>query len=80
MPLAVWLIVSMVLSYAITVATLPKPVDAKAASEGDFKFPQTEEGTPQPVIFGDVWVSSWTILDILNFRTTGIERDSGGKK
>lgn len=69
-----------VASYLISASMVPKPVEASPAGREDFDFPQTEDGTPQCVIFGDVWVSDWTILDLCNFRTTAIEKDSGGKK
>lgn len=49
------------------------------ASQEDFDFPQFEEGTPQAVIFGECWTSSWMVLGTTNFRVAPITR-SGGKK
>lgn len=68
----------LVASYAmmpkVQAAETPKP-----ASLEDFDFPQIEEGTPQGVAFGDVWVTSWIILWYGNMRTSKI-KSKGGKK
>ncbi len=79
MPLIAYAIIAMIVSYAINIAMMPRPKDAEAAKQDEFDFPQTEEGTPQSVVFGDAWIKDWTVLDINNFRTTAIE-SSGGKK
>jgi hypothetical protein len=45
----------------------------------DFDFPQIDEGTPQSVIFGDVWIEDWQVLWYGNLRTSDIESE-GAKK
>ena len=69
----------LLVSIILSVALAPKPATPKAATLDDFDLPQVDEGTPQPVVFGDVWVKGWTVLAYGNFRTTAIEV-SGGKK
>lgn len=64
------LVVSMVISYA----TRPKPKNAKAATLGDFDFPQGTEGTPQIEVFGTCWVDDWMVLGVGNFRTSPIRK------
>lgn len=73
----IFAISTLVISYVI----MPKPkIEApKPSSLGDFDFPQVEEGTPQCVVFGDVWVPDWHILWYGNLRTSAIKSD-GGKK
>lgn len=73
-------IVSLAVSYVMSVAMAPKPVPPDAAGIKDFDFPQVDEGTPQPVIFGDCWSGDWCILDLGNFRTSAIKSNGGGKK
>lgn len=69
----------MVGGYALSALTQPAPTKPEPAAFGDFDFPQANEGTPEPVIFGDVWVSDWTVLWYGNYRTTPIKSDGGGK-
>ena len=78
MPLA-WALALFVASYAIQILMLPKGEQAKPASLDDFDFPQVDEGTPQSVIFGDVWISDWQVLWYGNMRTSAIKSDSGKK-
>lgn len=68
------LIISLIVSYA----TRPKPPKPKPPALEDFDFPQFEEGTPQIVVFGDVWLKDWMVLTVGNYRTTAIKAD--GKK
>lgn len=77
-----WSIGLLILSYAITALTAKKPAnqDAKPSTFEDFTFPQYQEGTPQPVIFGDCWTSDWMVLHTGNFKTEAIRKKSGGKK
>lgn len=72
-------LIVLVASYVIQVALTPKPPRPQPAAFGDFDFPQFDEGTPQEVIFGDVWTESWMVLGYGNYRTTEI-RAKGGKK
>jgi hypothetical protein len=67
-------IILMVVSYAISYASRPKPKHAKPASMSEFEFPQIDESTPQSVVFGDVWVKDWFVLGVGNLRTTAIRR------
>lgn len=64
------LVVSMIISYA----TQSRAAAAKRAAFEDFEFPQAEEGTPQAVIFGDVWTEDWMVLGVGNYRTTPIRK------
>lgn len=74
-----WAIGALVASYVITAAIMPKPEKPKAASLEEFNFPQIDEGTPQSVVFGDVWISDWNVLWYGNMRTSEI-KSKGGKK
>lgn len=64
------LIASLIISYA----TRPKPKTPKPAALSEFEFPQIDEGTPQSVVFGDVWVKDWFVLGVGNFRSTAIKK------
>lgn len=77
MPLFAWALVLMVASYTITMLTM-KTQNQKPAALADFDIPQVEEGTPHPVVFGDVWLEGWQVLWYGNYRTTKIK--SSGKK
>lgn len=61
-----------IVSLLVAHAAQPKPPAAKPAAFGEFDFPQSAEGTPQAVIFGDVWTEDWMVLGVGNFRTTEI--------
>jgi hypothetical protein len=79
MPLFAWALVLMVASYVITSLTVKPQSGQKPAALEDFDFPQAEEGTPHPVIFGDVWLSGPMVLWYGNMRTKKI-KSKGGKK
>lgn len=79
MPLFAWALVGLVVSYAITALTMKAPPQQGPASLEDFDIPQVDEGTPEAVVFGDVWLDGWQVLWFGNFRTTKIE-SGGGKK
>ena len=72
---AKWIAV-MVASYLISQALAPKPKNnsPEAATSEDWDFPQADEGTPQCVIFGDCWTSSWQVLDYGNYRYIEIKK------
>ena len=70
-------LVLMVASYVITSLTM-KQQNAKPASFEDWDFPQSEEGTTQLIIFGDVWAKGPFILWYGDYETIKIQ--SGGKK
>ena len=69
----------MLVSYFLSVAARPKPPQPKPAAFGDFQFPQSTEGTPQAVVFGDVWTGDWMVLGVGQYRTVPIKQ-KGGKK
>lgn len=77
MPALAWALVLMVASYVITSLTM-KTQNQPPAALSDWDFPQFEEGTEQPVIFGDVWLNGPFILWYGNYRTIKIK--SKGKK
>ena len=78
----VWALAILVVSYAITALTtkVTKPKDAIPARLSEFVFPTHEEGTPQPVIFGECWTSDWMILYYGNLSTESIRAKSESSK
>jgi hypothetical protein len=80
----IFAIALLIISYTIQALTAKKPAgveDAKPATFSDFTFPQHEEGTPQPVIFGDVWIEDEMILYYGRLSSQAIRtQSSGGKK
>ena len=79
MPMFLFAVALMIASYAITALMTPKPTTPKPAAFDEFDLPQTEEGTPQAVIFGDVWTPDWIVLWYGNYRTSAVKSD-GNKK
>ncbi len=75
-----WAIGMLIASYAIQML-IPKAKSSpqKPASMSDFDFPQFEEGTPEAVIFGDVWTEDQFILWYGNMRTSAVKTKSGKK-
>lgn len=71
-------LVVMIASLVLSIALAPKPPTPKPAAMTDFDFPQVDEGTPQSVVFGDVWTGGWMVLSYGNLRNQPIK--SGGKK
>lgn len=47
------------------------------ATISDFDLPTPKEGTPQKVVFGDVWIKDWTVLTFGNLRTSSVRSKSG---
>jgi hypothetical protein len=74
-----WAIALLVASFAIQALITPKPEKPKPAGMDEFDFPQTDEGTPQSVFFGDCWTSDWVVLWYGNLRTSAV-KSKGGKK
>lgn len=72
-------IVLLIASYAISALTARRPPDAKPAAITDFQFPQSAEGTPQAVLFGDCWIVDYQVLWYGNLRNAKIYAE-GGKK
>lgn len=69
----------LIASYMITAMITPKPETPKPASLTDFDFPQIDEGTPQCVVFGDVWIPDWMVLWYGNMRTSPVKNDQAQK-
>jgi len=70
----------LVISYIVSYAMMPKTPVQKPEAFNDINFPQSEDGTPQAVIFGDCWSGDWTVLAVGRYRTTEIRKSGGGKK
>lgn len=79
MPIWAWALVMLVASYLLSAITATKPPNQKPASADDFDFPQPDEGTPQIVVFGDVWIEDWMVTWSGNFKSKAI-KGGGGKK
>lgn len=75
-------LVLLFVSFIITMSSIPKVRNdpQKPAAFEDFDFPQSDEGTPQSVVFGEVWTGDWMVLDVGNYRTTAIKKSAGAKK
>lgn len=74
-----WALVAMVASLLLTSLITPKQKAPKPSTLEDFTFPQVDEGTPQIVIFGDVWIEDWIVLYYGELETQAI-KGGGGKK
>lgn len=72
-------LVMLVASYLITSLMMPDPQSKKPNVLADFEFPQFAEGTPQAVVFGDVWIADWQVLWYGDLQVDAIEGE-GGKK
>lgn len=70
-------VLALVASYVIQ-SFIAKGQKVKPASIDDWEFPQADEGTPQPVVFGDAWLSGPMVMWYGNYRTEKIK--SKGKK
>jgi len=70
-----------VVSFGLQLLTAKKtPSNAtKPAAFEDFDFPQSAEGTPQIVVFGDVWIEDWTVAWYGNYRNEAITASGAGK-
>lgn len=75
----VWALALLVISYAITALTAKKPPNAKPAQLSEFQFPQHDEGTAQPVVFGECWTADWMVLYYGNLKTDPIRAKSSKK-
>lgn len=76
-----WAIVRFVavlaVSYLINQALASRQSRGKgpeAVSSEDWNFPQSDEGTPQCVFFGDCWTEDWQVLMYGNYRATEIKK------
>lgn len=72
----------MVVSAAITALTAKKAPnnDATPSTLAQFQVPSITEGTPQTVVFGDVWLTEWQVLWYGNLESTPIRAATPGKK
>lgn len=66
----------MAISYLLNRALAPKPSTSQPEAIGanDWNFPQSDEGTPQCVFFGDCWTEDWQVLSYGNYRATPIRK------
>jgi hypothetical protein len=71
-------LVMMVVSFVLQSFMAQKQQKKKPEALEDWDFPQKDEGTPQPVFFGDCWTDGPTVIWYGNYRTTKIK--AGGKK
>ena len=65
-------IAMVIVSYILSSALTPKPKTEPPATLKDFEFPQVAEGTPQMIVFGDVWIEGWTVLGYGDLKVTEI--------
>lgn len=72
-----YVVLALFVASFILQALLVKTVHNDPATLGDFDFPQADEGTPQGVVFGDVWTGGWFVAWYGNLRTKAV--DSGKK-
>lgn len=79
MPLFAWAALALVAGYVLKAFIAPSAKPPASAALADFEFPQYEEGTPEAVVFGDVWTDGWQVLWYGNLRTVKIKA-KGGKK
>ena len=74
-----WIQVALfVASLLISALLQPKPKAQKPAAFEDFDFPTAEDGTPQIVVFGDVWLTDWTVIGAGNYRSKKIKAKQKG--
>lgn len=71
-------LVIMVVSYILSAALKPHRQDPPSATLQDVNVPTVDQGTPVPVVFGDVWIENWMVLWYGDLRVAPIK--SGGKK
>ena len=72
----------LVVSAAITALTTKRPSiqNEKPATLDEFQIPQIKEGTPQAVVFGDVWLTGWQVLWYGNLQVDPIMASTPSKK
>lgn len=74
--LVAYLVISMIVSYALAPKAQSSSVTKVPEAAKDIEFPQAEEGTPQAVIFGDCWSGDWTVLSVARYRTEPIYKST----
>lgn len=67
-------LIVLAISTVISIALMPKQKSNRpqSATIDDFDLPQATEGTPQMVVFGEVWSGGWMVLEYGNLRTRDI--------
>lgn len=76
---AAYALASLVVSYVLVGALMPKPERPKPAELTDFSAPTAEEGRPIPVVFGTVRITGPNVLWYGNLQIQPITK-KGGKK
>lgn len=75
-----WVAIAMlVASMTISVLMAPKAAKPEPGTYDDMGIPQTEDGTPQAVVFGTAWTGDWTVLWTGNFKTKKVPASSAKK-
>ncbi len=78
MAIPIWVhVVILIASAALSYAMRPRMQGPQPAAFEDIQFPQFEEGTPQSVVFGDVWCNDWMVLGVGNYRTSEVRKKVG---
>lgn len=72
-------LVIMIVAALIQYATRPKIKPPPAATLNDVQIPTIDQGTPVPVVFGEVWVDNWMVLWYGDLHNSPI-KSKGGKK
>lgn len=75
----VYILAIIVATYVVQALVAPKADKPKPAGLNEFDLPQTDEGTPQCVFFGDCWTEDWTVVYYGNLRSSPIKSDGEGK-
>lgn len=78
--IALALMAASALLQALITKAPARPANATPVGIEAFDIPQIKEGTPQIVIFGDVWLTDWQVLWYGNLRSEGITKSTGGGK
>lgn len=78
-PMTWAMIIMMVVSMVLSVALAPKAMQPQPGTYDDMNIPQIDEGVPQTVVFGEVWMSDWFVLATGNFRTKKVKAKSAKK-
>lgn len=76
----IFALVMLVASFALQALSSQKHSTEKPKSITDFQFPQSAEGQPQAVIFGDCWSVDHQILWFGRFRNSEIRKSASGSK
>ena len=78
-PMTWAMLIMMVASMVLSIVLAPKQKQPQPGTYDDMNIPQIDEGTPQSVIFGEVWISDWFVLATGNFRTKKVKAKNAKK-